>query len=532
MPNPHRQEQRQALHALSRRHTLVMAAVVGMLAGFMAVIFRVMVDHTEAWRSKACLQLWSQNHVSGMTAIVLMGGGLGALAAWITQRFCPEAGGSGIPHVKTVLVTSRRLRPARLIPVKMGAGVLALAAGMSLGREGPTVHVGSACAETFANFFKLPARTRQALIAAGAGAGLAAAFNAPLAGFLFIMEELRRDLSRATYANALVVSVAAVGVTRLFMGYNPTFRGRDFLPLPLTAIPAVVLIGLAGGVVGLLFNRAMMAATAKKGDPASPRFLMRWLMPLRGFMAGALGGVLALTLPEATGGGDSLTQSLLLTDGKVHNGLAFLAVLLVVKFLFTVLCYSSGVPGGFFAPLLAMGAVLGAILAEPLSHLMGNLAPGPERLATLGMAAVLAASVRAPLTGVVLIVELTGEYRMLYSLLLASLVAYAFCEALRCEPIYEDLVLRDLKQHREPEAEQEPRVLELVVEPASRLDGARLDQMPLSADMLVTLVQRESENLVAHPHTKLLAGDRILVVVGSHGTEAEVADLLEAVRSP
>jgi CIC family chloride channel protein len=520
VPNPQRQAQRQAMHKLSRRYTLILSAVVGVLAGSMAVLFRVLVEATENLRSEAGLQLWHQYHWVGMLALILLGGGLGALAAWVTQRFCPEAGGSGIPAVKAILVTSRRLRPARLIPVKMGAGLLALGAGMSLGREGPTVHIGSACAEAFAKLLRLPSRTRRTLIAAGAGAGLAAAFNAPLAGFLFIMEELRRDLSRATYASALVTSMAAVGVTRFFLGYNPTFHGRDFEPLHLKSIPGVILIGLAGGLVGLLFNRSLMAATKKKG-----------MRVARGMLAGALGGMLALTLPAATGGGNRLTQSLLLDDGTISTGLSFLAVLLITKFLFTVLCYSSGVPGGFFAPLLTMGAILGTLLSGPLHTLMPALTPDAERMATLGMAAVLAGSVRAPLTGVVLVVEMTGEYRTLFSLMLASFIAYALCEVLRCEPIYEDLLARDLK-HAAPSGQTEARLLELSVETGSLLDGSRIDHLTLPQDSLVALVERENEVLVPHGKTRLQAGDRLQLVVGPHCSDAEIARLLEALRAP
>jgi CIC family chloride channel protein len=486
----------------------------------MAVLFRVMVLKIEQIRSVLCLQLWSHHHVAGVAVLILLGGGLGAAAAYSTRAFCPEAGGSGIPHVKAVLVSARPMRSFRLIATKLGAGLLALAAGMSLGREGPTVHIGSACGDGFARLFHLPGRTRRALIAAGAGAGLSAAFSAPLAGFLFVMEELRREMSRGTYGNALVTAVAAVGVTRLLLGYDTTFHVTDMQPLHLTAIPVLVIIGLAAAVVGRLFNSALLGAVGKKPP-------LVWT----GAIAGALGGILALTLPQVAGGGNLLTQALLAGDGEVETTRSFLFILLAMKLLFTVLCYASGVPGGIFAPILTMGAILGTFVGAVMQHAMPLWTPSPDRLATIGMAAVLTASVRAPLTGVVLIVEMTGQYHTLYSLLLAAFVAYVASETWGTEPVYEALLGRDLRQNRQW-LDGEARVLEVPVEEGSPFDRTRIDKLHVPEDLLVAVVEREGRTLVPHGSTRLEAGDFLTVVAGSSCTDLELSEFLEAARAP
>lgn len=520
MPSSVRQERRQALHKLSRTSTLLLSAVVGLLAGLVAVAFQMMVEKTKDVRSDAFEWLWHHHHYAGLAIMIALGALLGAAAAWITRRYCPEAGGSGIPHVKAVLVSARRLRGPRLIATKLGGGLLALGAGMSLGREGPTVHIGGAVADTFARLFHLPGRTRRQLIAAGAGAGLGAAFNAPLAGFLFIMEELRRDMSRATYGNALVSSISAVGITRLLLGYNSSFRAPDLEPLRLWAVPSLVLIGVLSSLVGVLFNKMLLSASEQGPSPV-------W----KGAIAGGLGGVLALTLPQSTGGGDALTQALLLGHDDTLKAWRILLVLLVVKLLFTVLCYVSGVPGGIFAPLLTVGAVLGTLTGVVLQDFAPYLTPPPDRLATIGMAAVLVASVRAPLTGVVLIVEMTGQYHSLYSLLLASLVSWAVSDRLGSEPIYEALLARDLKQNR-TWAENEASVLELVIEPASLMDGARIDKLHVPPGLLIALVERDGVALIPHGNTRLKAGDELTVVVEGNCPDAELSEFTETTRSP
>ena len=519
MPNSERQERRHALHRLSRGTTLALSALVGLLSGLTAVLFRLLVEETESGRAWVCEFLWQRHGHLGMFALIAFSGALGALAAWLTKRLCPEAGGSGIPHVKAVLISARRIRAARLIATKLGAGLLALASGMSLGREGPTVHMGSACGEGFARLFRLPGRTRRALIASGAGAGLAAAFNAPLAGFLFIMEELRRDMSRATYGNALVTAVTSVGVTRLLLGSEPALRAPDMKPLALTALPAVILVGLLAAGVGRLFNVALLGSLDIKVSP--------WI---KGLLVGCLGGVLALLLPHATGGGNALIADLL-SGHSEHDAVWLLLILLVVKLSFTIASYATGAPGGIFAPLLCIGSVLGYTTGLALQYVMPDLTPGPERLATVGMAAVLTGSVRAPLTGVVLIVEMTGQYHTLYSLLLGAFISYAVSEGIKNEPIYEALLERDLKRNRQ-KLEGEPGLIEFQIEPGSAMDRARIGGLRVPEDFLIAVVERDGEVLVPHGSTRLQAGDYLTVVSGPRCQDGSLSDFLDSARAP
>ena len=513
-----RLERRRVLHRISRRYTLLLSGLVGLLAGLVAVLFRVLIQETEQWRGSHSLTLL-QNHPAGGFLIVTLCALLGASAAVLTREICPEASGSGIPQVKAVLMSARTIRPIRTITVKLLGGLLALASGMSLGREGPTVHLGAACADLFGKSAHLPGRTRRALIAAGAGAGLAAAFNAPLAGFLFIMEELRREMSHLTYGNALITAISSVAVTRLCLGYNSTFVLPDTSPLPLSAYPIVMIMGVVAALTGMVFNRLLLAVTVKKPPAAA------------GGLLGAFGGIFVVFLPQVTGGGVELTRSLLRGEQAGPHVLLFLCFLLALKLTFTVASYATGVPGGIFAPVLTMGALQGYWLGLLGQMLIPELTPSPARMAVIGMAAMLTASVRTPLTGVVLIVEMTGQYHILYSLLLASFVAYALSELLKSAPIYDALLSRDLLRDRHARPE-EARVLELTVEPGSRLDRARLDRLNLPNDLLVAIIEREDHVVVPHGSTRLEAGDFMTIVAGPLCKDSDLALFVEATESP
>ena len=486
---------------LPRRLTFLYSALVGLMAGLLAVLFQVCVEGLESGQQRLF-----HTPPGPLAGLAVLGAGLGALACWLTQRFAPQASGSGIPHVKQVLAGLKPPPGVGLMMVKLGAGLLALAAGMSLGREGPTIHLGAACGALLAA--RLPTPTRYNLIAAGAGAGLAAAFNAPLAGFVFVMEELRREMSRYTYGSALICSVTAVAVARLCLGQGSAFGLADGQPIPLQHLPLVAMVGLAGGLLGVAFNVTLLKSL--RMPVARP-----WL----GALAGLVGVYLLAYWPAVPGGGHNFSHHLLLGQGGSAVG-PLLAVLLA-KLCYTVLCYASGVPGGIFAPILTLGALLG----YAAGLLSGGLA-NPALLATVGMAAVLTGSVRAPLTGVVLIGEMTGEYHLLYALLMASFLAYCVAEWLRNPPIYEALL--GPGGHSDPPDEM--RLVEVLVEADSPLSGRSLGQLSWDQDLLVALIERDGQKLFPHATTQLQGGDMVTLLVGPALDESKLTRFLDQAR--
>jgi CIC family chloride channel protein len=455
----------------------------------------------------------------------LSGAVLGSLAGWLTERLCPEAGGSGIPHVKAVLMNLRRIRPLRLIPVKISGGLLALAAGMSLGREGPTIQIGAAVGKLVARLTRAPRRSHNTLIAAGAGAGLAAAFNAPLAGFIFVMEELKREMSPLTYGAALISSVCAVAVSRLTFGQGASFVLSNPSPVPLRGLPIVILLGILAALFGVAFNVLTLELIN-----------LRERVHLRRWQAGALVGFVASLclyfMPDITGVGHELTNRLL-SGEFVKASLGLLAVLLVAKLVLTSGSFATGVPGGIFAPILVMGSLFGYLGGSLVAQFFPELGISPQVFATIGMASVLAASVRAPLTGVVLIVEMTQQYSLLYALLLGAFVSYLAADFLRNQPIYEALLERDL--HRTGDFAILPDAaapFDLTIEPDSFMDGRLVRDLRLPPNSLIVTLERDDGVIVPNGDTKLRYGDRVTILLGGEPPESAVLELHEKARAP
>jgi CIC family chloride channel protein len=517
-PTSDRKEERIEQHRHSRRAQIGRAAVVGAIAGLCGVGFQLAVQRAEVF------SLWIAGHYPAFV-VITMTGVIGSLAAWCTGRFAPEAGGSGIPHIKAVLLHVRILRPWHVIAVKLGAGLLALGAGFSLGREGPTVQIGAAVGKLVGDLFRIPKRSYGALIATGAGAGLAAAFNAPLAGFIFVMEELKREMSPLTYGTALVGSVCSVAATRFLLGQSPSFH------IPTTHAPALVLLapiallGVIAGGAGVLFNRALLGALILR-----TRFhIPRWAA---GLGVGVLSGLLLIYFPEVTGGGHEIASNLLAGQFSSPHLLALALAIFAGKLVFTALSYGTGVPGGIFAPILVMGAFLGFAYGIMAERIMPSVEFGPAGYATIGMASLLAASVRAPLTGVVLIVEMTAEYQLLYALLVGAFMAYATAELLGDEPVYEALLERDLKSSEPVGSEDmEPVFIDFLVEPDSHMDGSRIRELRIPEGALVTGIVRNRKHVVPRGGTQIRAGDMLTATIEGDNLQASAA-LHEMAKAP
>ena len=516
---------RRKLHRRQRRIVLLGACAVGLASGGLAVFFQSAVAISEGASLRVALVSDSMG-LAGWIWLAVLGAVLGACAGWVTEKFCPEAGGSGIPDVKAVLMNLRQLRPFVLIPTKMVGGILALAAGMSLGREGPTIQIGAAVGKIVAKLGKLPRRSLPILIAAGAGAGLGAAFNAPLAGFLFVMEELKREMSPLTYGAALIASVSAVAVERFALGQASSFALHNPTPVALRALPLVLLLGVTSGFLGVGFNKLTISLIEFRERIK----VSRWLA---GAVVGVVAAMFLRLLPEVTGGGHSLTHSLLTGSLDLKLSLGFVSLLLVTKLFLTSSSFATGVPGGIFAPILAMGALEGYLFGAIVHVVFPGLEISPHVFATIGMASMLSASVRAPLTGVVLIVEMTQEYSLLYALLLGAFISYVLADLMKDKPIYEALLEHSLHRSGELGTLPEETVpVDLVVEPDSFMDGRFVRHLNLPKGTLIVSIEREGGLIIPHGDTRIRYGDHVEVLVsGEYGEEALLA-LHDAAKAP
>jgi chloride channel protein, CIC family len=403
-----------------------LSLVVGAATGAVGAAFRFCLEWVDRWRGEALAQPLGPIDVALIVATCAAAAGI---AAWLVRKFSPHAAGSGIPHVEAVL--DGRLQPAPFVltPVKFVGGVLAMGAGLALGREGPSVQIGSSLAHLSSKMFRRSWNDTRVLMAAGAGAGLAVAFNAPIAGAIFVLEELVRRFETRIAIAALGASATAMAVARTLLGDAPEFTVAA-LPYPDTRTRVLFFaLGLVMGIVGVVYNRALLAMIrgfARLGNVP---------VEARAAIVGAGVALLGCFAPAAIGGGEALTQQTL--DGKFTLGVV--SLMLAVRFVLGPVSYAARTPGGLFAPMLVIGAQLGLLFGAGCLHFVPGLGMPVEAFAVVGMAAFFTAVVRAPITGITLITEMTGSFTMLLPMLAACFVAMVVPTMIGEAPIYDSL---------------------------------------------------------------------------------------------
>lgn len=408
----------------------VCAVVAGTFGGVLGAFFRFALESADRWRN-AFIGWAHSEHAPGFVIVLLAASAATALAARLVRR-SPHAIGSGIPHVEAALNGELAPAPAALIPVKFIGGVLAIGAGLALGREGPSVQMTATIANEIGKLFRRSADDCRILIAAGAGAGLATAFNAPIAGTVFVLEELLRRFEMRTVVATLGASASAIAMARVLHGDAPDFQfGGVRLP-GFGTVSACLMVGFITGLLGTAYCRTILCALA-----AADR-LARWPSEARAALIGAAAGLLAWFAPELAGGGDPLTQSAIRGTGALST----VALAFVIRFGFGAISYAAATPGGLFAPMLVLGAQTGLVFGRIASLLFPNFPADPGAFAVVGMTAFFTAVVRAPATGIVLVTEMTGSYTLLLPMLTASFTAMIVPIVLRSAPIYDSLGAR------------------------------------------------------------------------------------------
>jgi CIC family chloride channel protein len=370
--------------------------------------------------------------------------------------------------------------------------------------------MGGAVGDAVSSWLKSPSRERRTLIAAGAGAGLAAAFNAPLSGLIFVLEEIRRDFQPIVFGSAFIAAAVADIISRLFSGAFPVFSIPSYPSPPLASLPVFAILGILAGGFGVMFNRGLLGTLN----------LFSRLQSRSGLgVAAAVGaavGVVSWFSPSAVGGGHALTETVLAGD----IALAAIPVWLLIRFVLTLTSYSTGASGGIFAPLLVIGALLGLGTGWIGHSLAPGVVPVPAVFAVVGMAAYFTAIVRAPLTGIALIVEMTGNYQQMLPLLVSCFCAYVVAEWLRDLPIYEALLERDLLRDSTHTIFKEPTVIELEVEQGAPFVGEEVRMLGLPAGCVLVRCVEAGHEFVPIATTRLEAYMRITAVVAPDAGQA------------
>lgn len=410
---------------------LLEACIIGLVAAIGAVLLKDGVGFLGGWRIGGvdfATAHFGQWHFLFLPVVGLLGG---LVAGALIQFVAPEATGSGIPQVKAAIMGVPQDLGLRTAAVKLVSCVVALGSGLSMGREGPTVQLSAALSAKASELIRSSPKHRAQLIAAGAGAGLAAAFNAPLAGALFVLEELIGRISGFTVGTAVVACFVAavlsrlVGVHSLDIEMSKLNGLSTFFPID---IPFYLLLGAAAGLLGALFNKSIIGGLTINRD------FLKWPVTITCGLAGLTSGILVASVPSLYNDYSGLRQALV----AGNLGLSAILLALVLQFVLTVIAYSSGAPGGLFAPSLTMGACLGLLVAFVEQQLCGSA--NSVTFAIVGMGAVFCAVARVPMTAVVIIFEMTTDFNVVLPLMICSVVSYLVAEKLDPGSIYDQLL--------------------------------------------------------------------------------------------
>jgi len=420
---------------LPRYRLIPQAVLLGGLTGLVSVGFHIAVDRGDAFRIRWLL-LAKQNLELGPWLVLILALLAILLSIGLVRRFAPEAAGSGIPHLKFVLLANQPLRWFRILVIKFVSMLIGNMGGLILGREGPSVHMGGAIGEGISQYWRGQSRlNRSILIAAGGGSGLAAAFNAPLSGLTFVLEELERRCSPAEFFVAAIACLSADMVCRALLGQNPVFHISIAGMPPLNQLAVFIPMGIVAGGLGVVFNFAVLRG--QKLMQLSGLSQSIWWLALTIIVA-----TVAWIWPELLGGGQSLINNLL---AEPSLGLRSVIGFWAIRFGLTVASACSGAAGGIFMPILALGGFLGWATGLATHLLLPESAVDMQLFVVVGMAAYFSATVQAPLTGIVLVIEMTANYDLILPLFIGSFTALLIASALRGQPIYNALMKNSLR---------------------------------------------------------------------------------------
>lgn len=414
---------------------LLWALIVGALTGFIGALFQIALAHI-ANLKELFLSLLESTPGLPLIGSILISGVMVFITLLLIRKLAPETGGSGVQEIEGALDNLRPLRWKRVIPIKFFGGLLSLGSGMVMGREGPTIQIGGNVGKMISDIFKSNKTDTHALVAAGAAGGLSAAFNAPLAGILFVIEEMRPEFKYTFLSVQAVIIASATAdiVLRLMVGQSLAIPMHMLSTPPLPSLLLFLVFGCVFGLFGFVFNNLLVKTLNFFSS------LTGWPFTLTGLIVGGVIGALVWYFPDAIGGGYVVIPKAL--SGSIP--VMMLLLLFVIRFGTTMVSYGSGSIGGIFAPMLALGTLFGMWFGHFAHFLLPDLVVQPEVFAVAGMAALFCATVRAPLTGIALTIEMTGNYLMILPLILTCFTATIVAQGLGGQPIYTVLLKRTL----------------------------------------------------------------------------------------
>jgi chloride channel protein, CIC family len=429
---------------------LVLSIFIGVLSGLLVVSFRIAIEWIKI------LTLGSAPH-AGQFRLLLVPALAGLFVAALVQLFFPGARGSGVNQTKAALYIYNGYISFKTVIGKFITSALAIGCGHSLGPEDPSLQIGAGVASMVARRLNLSKQRLRLFAPIGAAAGLAAAFNAPISAILFVIEEVIGNWSAAVLGSIVLSAISSVVVARWFWGSEPMFRIPSVTLRDPRELIAYAVLGVVGGFSALLFSKALASLRPRL------RALPHWTHYCQSGVAGLLVGLIGfLGLPQVMGPGYEVI------DQAMHGQFAWklLLALALLKILATTLSFSSGTPGGMFAPTLFIGAMLGASVGSFEKLFFPHLTGTVGAYALVGMGVLFAAFLRAPLTSVFMVLEVSGNYSIILPVILANMIAYLISRGLQPVPIFEVFTHQDGLDL--PSMEEEREESELHLEDALR----------------------------------------------------------------
>lgn len=496
---------------------IVEGLIVGIITGLIVVLYRFALDKIGIFADQF-IGMQKDNPLLILLNFLIL-----IVVAFIVKKLIsiePLIKGSGIPQVEGYILRLVDMRWLKTIVYKFVGGIMSIGAGLSLGREGPSIQLGACVGKGISELFKRKKVEEKFLVTAGASAGLSAAFNAPLAGVMFSLEEVHKNFSPIVLASALIASVSSDYISKEFFGMKPVFEFNNLIDLPLDYYKYVIILGIIVGLLGVLYNTMLLKAQKfykrKNIIPQKYRFYIPFL----------LAGIAAIFMPEVLRGGHNLIESLV----SLKYSLKLLVVILCIKFIFTMFSYGSGAPGGIFLPLLVIGAIIGTIYGGLLNVLFGFEEIYIQNMIILSMAAYFCAIVRAPITGCILISEMTGSFHHFSALAIVSIIAYIVADLMKCDPIYESLlegiIQKQDHNHNFKSNSQIKVLIETPVHMESYLDGRSIKEVNWPMHCLLVGIKRGNTEIIPKGNTILQASDYLIVLTN----EDLAADITTSIK--
>ena len=406
------------------RILLFLSIVVGALTGLAVVAFILLTERLGMRLYPVGSSAWSRVLIPVVGSLVI---------GYLLFRYFPDARGSGVPQTKAALFARDGVITLGTIFGKFFCTSATLASGIPLGREGPSVQVGAGIASVLGRRLGLKPEHVKALIPVGSAAAIAAAFNTPLAAVLFSLEEIVGDLNAPVLGSVVLASATSWVVLRLMLGNHPLFKVPQYELVHPSEFAIYAMLGVAGGLVSVAFTKLLLRM--REQFLHLPRWTC-WFQPLAGGLAT---GLIAWGLPQVLGVGYGYVGDAL--NGKM--AIQLMALLVVFKLLAVTTSYASGNAGGIFGPSLFIGAMLGGTVGSVAHHLLPTYTAAPGAYALVGMGALFAGIVRAPMTSVLMIFETTHDYAVIVPLMISNMVSFFIASRMQRQPIYEALAIQD-----------------------------------------------------------------------------------------